>query len=378
MVPTRTSVRLAYKPTGAKSCQRGSFQICQERGYYSVTFGQQSSLLLHQETGRDQKQCPKSRGMQIMGGDSAPQHSAFGPPLDIDQGKFGGRFSLPSQNYDMGIGTRSNNFPPNIGSFQCNAYTGRICIEKNSQTSPVFFMGARPPSSGEGCSPLQMGSPNLHFPPCSPHSQDCEQGEGGKNRSNSNLSPLANSNVVAISSESAVEAPPPPPPIQRDINPPLERANNSVPRASSGLSYFRQNMTKSMNPHELDSEVLDFISNHLSSGSAACYGYAWNKFASYCSDLSIDPFTCSPSTIVKYIHFNFSSGAQYRTLNNIRSTISKFHCGFSGTPAGQHNLVKKALKAAFRLRPPLPKYKDTFDIKPVLILTKQFLETLNS
>ena len=177
--------------------------------------------------------------------------------------------------------------------------------------------------------------------------------------------------MVAFSSESAVEAPPPPPAIQRDINPPLERANNSVPRASSGLSYFRQNMTKSMNPHELDSEVLDFISNHLSSGSAACYGYAWNKFASYCSDLSIDPFTCSPSTIVKYIHFNFSSGAQYRTLNNIRSTISKFHCGFSGTPAGQHNLVKKALKAAFRLRPPLPKYKDTFDIKPVLMLTKQ-------
>ena len=72
---------------------------------------------------------------------------------------------------------------------------------------------------------------------------------------------------------------------------------------------------------------------------------------------------------IKYIHLNFKSGAKYKTLNNIRSAISKFHIGFSGIPAD--HLIIKALKAAFRLRPPLPRYEETFDIKPVLTVTKQ-------
>ena len=33
---------------------------------------------------------------------------------------------------------------------------------------------------------------------------------------------------------------------------------------------------------------------------------------------------------------------------------------------GEHPLVSQALKAVFRLRPPLPQYKSTFDIVPVL------------
>ena len=33
---------------------------------------------------------------------------------------------------------------------------------------------------------------------------------------------------------------------------------------------------------------------------------------------------------------------------------------------GKHPLVSQAVKAVFRLRPPLPKYQSTFDILPVL------------
>ena len=40
--------------------------------------------------------------------------------------------------------------------------------------------------------------------------------------------------------------------------------------------------------------------------------------------------------------------------------------GFHGVPIGEHPLVCQAVKAVFRLRPPLPQYKSTFDIVPVL------------
>ena len=53
-------------------------------------------------------------------------------------------------------------------------------------------------------------------------------------------------------------------------------------------------------------------------------------------------------------------------MNFHRSSISKFHVGTHSVPIGEHPLECQAIKAVFRLRPPLPQYKSTFDIVPVL------------
>ena len=78
------------------------------------------------------------------------------------------------------------------------------------------------------------------------------------------------------------------------------------------------------------------------------------------------PFSCSPSIVIKYLRQKFESGAAYSSINYHRSAISKFHCGFDNNLIGEHPLVRQAVKVAFRLRPPLLKYKATFDIVPVL------------
>ena len=62
----------------------------------------------------------------------------------------------------------------------------------------------------------------------------------------------------------------------------------------------------------------------------------------------------------------YEAGAEYGTVAYHRSAISKFHVGVQGVPMGEHPLVSQALKAVFRLRPPLPQYRATFDIVPVL------------
>ena len=54
-------------------------------------------------------------------------------------------------------------------------------------------------------------------------------------------------------------------------------------------------------------------------------------------------------------------------MNYHRSAISKFHTGVAGIPIGEHPLVCQAVKAVFRIRPPLPKYQSTFDMVPVLV-----------
>ena len=72
----------------------------------------------------------------------------------------------------------------------------------------------------------------------------------------------------------------------------------------------------------------------------------------------------------------YESGAEYSTVNFHRLAISKFHVGIYGIPMGEHPLVSQAVKAVFRLRPPLPQYQSTFDIVPVLAYI-QSLPTAN-
>ena len=115
----------------------------------------------------------------------------------------------------------------------------------------------------------------------------------------------------------------------------------------------------------LDSADLDFLSNYLASGTKAGYGYVFQRFSIFCADFHVDPFTCNPAIVVKYIRCMYDQGAEYSTINHHRSSISKFHVGFGGVPVGSHSLVSQAVKAVFRLRPPLPKYIATFDITKV-------------
>ena len=90
------------------------------------------------------------------------------------------------------------------------------------------------------------------------------------------------------------------------------------------------------------------------------------KFRRFCDQFSVDPMSCPPSVIVKYLRQLSESGAEYSRVNFHRSGISKFHQGLAGSPIGEHPLVSQAVKAVFRLKPPLPKYQSTFDIVPVL------------
>ena len=140
----------------------------------------------------------------------------------------------------------------------------------------------------------------------------------------------------------------------------------ALPGPSGGPSHFRQEFNLSRAQHDLDEEDLDFLSNHLASGTASGYGYSFRKFRLFCEHFQADPLTCTPAIVVKYVKHLYEEGAKYSTVNGHRSAISKFHVGVHGIPMGEHPLVSQAVKAVFRLRPPLPQYRATFDIVPVL------------
>ena len=59
-------------------------------------------------------------------------------------------------------------------------------------------------------------------------------------------------------------------------------------------------------------------------------------------------------------------GLEYSTLNVYRSAISAYHPWVNDVEMGQHPLVPQFMKGAFNVRPPQPKYNETWDVSRVL------------
>ena len=87
----------------------------------------------------------------------------------------------------------------------------------------------------------------------------------------------------------------------------------------------------------------------------------------------MEAHSASPEFIVKFICHLYNSGLSFDVMRNSVSAVSKYHItGEAGVTIGKHPLVTRAKKAFWQLKPPLPKYRGTWDVKIVL----RFIESL--
>ena len=91
----------------------------------------------------------------------------------------------------------------------------------------------------------------------------------------------------------------------------------------------------------------------------------------FCDGRKIDPFHPSLNETLEFLLGEFEGtngkvrGLGYSAINSIRSAISAI-ATIDKVPAGQHPGVCQFMKAVFRKRPALPKYKNTWDPDIVL------------
>ena len=195
-----------------------------------------------------------------------------------------------------------------------------------------------------------MGPSNIPVPTGSLAPQGGQEGEGREGEGHSDLSSVANSFVVGPTVGDDGGAFTGTSPLQIDRRNTPSGPVPSVSGASGGLAHFRQEFSLSNSGPDLDKDDISFLANHLAPNTATGYAYIFAKFRSFCDKLSVDPFTCPPAVVVKYLRQLSESGAEYSTVNVHRSSISKFHAGFAGKPVGEHPLVSQAVKAVFRLK----------------------------
>ena len=211
-----------------------------------------------------------------------------------------------------------------------------------------------------------MGPSDVPVPSSANAFEGPAEGQAGRDNGSFDPSTMAIGNVVDISHRLAGGATFEAATLPFDIDEHNGRVDPVLPGPSGSSSNFGDHYRNSLVGENLDQEDLNFLSNHVSSGTSRGYAYAFQHFNNFCTERNANPYTCPPSLIVKFLRMKFESGASYSSINLNQCAVSKFHQGYFGKPIGEHPLVSQAVRAVFRLRPPLPKYKSTFDISPVL------------
>ena len=96
------------------------------------------------------------------------------------------------------------------------------------------------------------------------------------------------------------------------------------------------------------------------------YESGWKRWLCWCTSREVDPLSSGVHPFLDFIGDLFAEGLQYRTINSIRSAVSMTHNPIEGVPIGQHPLVKRLFKGVYNLRPPQPRYTDTWEVSSVL------------
>ena len=258
------------------------------------------------------------------------------------------RLLVPSQDDQVGVHVVQEHVQTHHGDAERLPDPGRVRQQRDSATSQISVLVSRQSGSGPRCDDPSLGQGVLPVP-TRPHDHDKPpEDQDGEDQSCHDHPQVAISDVVASDP-------------------------GDVGGASHGAAILQGNPDNddggyyafpgsSRRSTRLPEELKNFLSNHLSPATTSTYKTSIKKFELFCSNLNADPWTCEPETIVQFLHSLFQAGASHSAVNSARSAISKQHRGYYGKPAGMHSLVCQAVRAVFRLKPPLPKYVHTYDI----------------
>lgn len=107
---------------------------------------------------------------------------------------------------------------------------------------------------------------------------------------------------------------------------------------------------------------LDIICASLADNSLKQYEVGFRRWKKFCDHNQVDFYEASIPNVIYFLTEVFNSGAQYGTLNSIRSGLSLI----LGSKVGSDDRVQRLFKGFYRMRPPTPKYGDTWDPSIVL------------
>jgi hypothetical protein len=100
----------------------------------------------------------------------------------------------------------------------------------------------------------------------------------------------------------------------------------------------------------------------LSNNTIKQYEVTFKIWWTYCQENLIDPLCASVPKIMQFLSIQFHKGASFGTINSHKSALSLI----IGSRIGRDERIKRLLKGFYKTKPPLPKYRITWDPNIVL------------
>ena len=137
-------------------------------------------------------------------------------------------------------------------------------------------------------------------------------------------------------------------------------------RAETAEVGGMENLRRQWTAEGFSKQAVDIMEQSRRTGTKSAYDCAWGKWVGWCVARKMDPFHASVADITNFLSSKFEEGLEYTTINGYRSAISAYHPEIDGCKVGQHPKMKQFLAGVFNMRPPTPKYSETWDVNKVL------------
>ncbi|XP_047996617.1 uncharacterized protein LOC125242260 [Leguminivora glycinivorella] len=107
---------------------------------------------------------------------------------------------------------------------------------------------------------------------------------------------------------------------------------------------------------------LDTMLASLSNNTLKQYEVTFKIWWHYCQENRMDALCSSVPKIMQFLSIQFNKGASYGTLNSHKSALSLI----IGSRIGKDERIKRLLKGFYKSKPPMPRYKATWNPSIVL------------
>ena len=124
---------------------------------------------LHKENGGDPHPVPVQDEPSVVATSHQEEHHHSLPLVALHIGEPRGRFPQQKQTANVGLQTDLIRVLEGLQQISSLAYTGCLCIQRESSDSRVHDLGAAPQGNGNECPGLLLGSRNLVIPPGPSH-----------------------------------------------------------------------------------------------------------------------------------------------------------------------------------------------------------------
>ncbi|XDV25256.1 hypothetical protein PO909_029202 [Leuciscus waleckii] len=117
---------------------------------------------------------------------------------------------------------------------------------------------------------------------------------------------------------------------------------------------------------QCSAEVRNTVMNARAPSTRRTYASKWKIFVSWCTDRSVNPVTCSISSVLEFLQHLLDTGRSPATLRVFVAALSAHRNPLGGISIGAEKLVAAFLKGAVRLNPPARIVHTQWDLQMVL------------